>query len=358
MKIIEKYHISVFIFVLFCGIYLVLSWSLASFSTSAHYSKMSTSKTNSSTPVTARRPFSYPVKSRSPIYYNLSKHNTPVNVSNQSNLTIATAFFNIGQFGKGSPYDTRSQNTYLTWAKTFRFLVNPLVVYTDSEEFFKHMDDLRENFTSRTKIFLFDRKSSWAFQRRDKIKEIFNMKGYPRHYPNTVVPEYACAMHAKYDVISRAASENYFQTEFFAWLDIGLFRAEVDRKEYFLLELPPDFNYSKIAVTQVYADTKMDETISNIVRDKLDWICGCIFVGKRDVILKYAEQYKRAVDYLLSKNLMNSDQQVLYALYSVPGRKEMTPNIDLQIYMCHEWGYDKWFYLGYIIRKLLKNNLT
>ena len=68
-------------------------------------------------------------------------------------------------------------------------------------------------------------------------------------------------------------------------------------------------------------------------------------------MLKYAQQYKQGVDYFLSK-LMNTDQQVLYAMYSDQGRKQLNTSIELQLFQSHNSGYDPWFYLGYIMRNL------
>ena len=274
----------------------------------------------------------------------------------KSDLTIVTGFFDIGTFGKGDPSSTRSMKTYLEWAKTFQFLQNPLVAYTDSERFRQELTSLRlrANLTTITKIFLMDRNSSWAFRRKEKIKSIFAMKGYPKYYPNTVVPEYSCSMHAKYDVISRAAKENYFHTDYFAWLDIGFFRNEIKNTKKFILRLPKDFNSTKIAVNRVY-NVPMNMDISRIFKEKMDWVCGCIFLGKRELILKYAQQYKQGVDYFLSKELMNTDQQVLYAMYSDQGRKQLNTSIELQLFQSHNSGYDPWFYLGYIMARLVVN---
>ena len=109
-------------------------------------------------------------------------------------------------------------------------------------------------------------------------------------------------MHAKYDVISRAANENYFHTNYFAWLDIGLFRDEANSTKNFILRLPKDFNSTTIAVNRVF-NASMDVDISRIFKRQLDWICGCtcIFLGKRELIMKYAQQYKKAVDYFCPK---------------------------------------------------------
>ena len=269
----------------------------------------------------------------------------------KDNLTVVTAFFDIGTFCKGTCFASRSLDDYLEWTKTFGYLLNPLVVYTDSSRFQKHMERVRAKLFHRTEIFLIDRNSSWAFRRKELIRDIYSTKGYPVYYPNTVVPEYPCAQHAKYDVVARAATENYFRTDYFTWLDIGLFRHEVNNPKYFTLEIPPGFNSSRIAVDLVY-DMPMDMEMSRIFKEKMDWVCGCIFMGERNLVLAYTEQYKRAVDYFLSQRLMNTDQQVLYAMYSTQGRKLIKADIDLQLYKrennCHT---NKWFYLGYLMRK-------
>lgn len=277
---------------------------------------------------------------------------TKRNINKQPNLTIVTAYFDIGKFGKGSPQNVWSVKTYLEFARSFKYLLNPVVIYTDSQNFFNLMQTLRANLTNITKMFLIDKNSSWAFQRKEKIENIYAIKGYPEHYPNTVVPEYSCAQHAKYDVVARAATRNYFQTDYFAWLDVGLFRAEGDKRKYFMLQTPPDFNSSRIAVNLVH-DVRMNTEISQIFRRNLVWVCGCIFVGKREIILKYTEQYKRAVDYFLSQELMNTDQQVLYAMYSVSGKKEIKPEIDVQLYKQDKPTYNMWFALGYVMRQFI-----
>ena len=117
---------------------------------------------------------------------------------------------------------------------------------------------------------MFNQTSSWAFQMKDDIKEIFDTKKYPKHYPNTVVPEYTCTTHAKFDVISRAARNNYFYTKYVIWLDTGYFRDIVMEKQYYKLGLPPDFNESRIAVTQVY-DVSMSTEPSVIIKGNINW---------------------------------------------------------------------------------------
>ncbi len=80
-----------------------------------------------------------------------------------------------------------------------------------------------------------------------KVTRIFSDPMYPKFQPNTVVPEYSCAMHAKYELMIKAINANYFRTDYFAWIDIGLFRHEDSSQTApFHIILPPKFNQSHI----------------------------------------------------------------------------------------------------------------
>ena len=268
-------------------------------------------------------------------------------------ITVVTAYFDLGSFQKGGDKkNIFTPNLYLGWAKTFNYLMNPLVVYTDSTRFKNWMQNLRSNMTEKTKIFLVERSSLWIFQRIGEIRSIYEQTSYPKHFPNTVIPEYACTQHAKYDLLSRAAKENYFHTNYFAWLDVGYFRDIARKQAYFVLQTPPKFNSSKIAMNQINV-VDLNMNISNIFRRNLVWVGGGLFLGRRDVVIKYEELYKRAVDYFLSRNLMNTDQQVTYAMFSKTARQEIKPEIGIQIYKSRK-THD-WFYLGYLMRKLVTN---
>jgi hypothetical protein len=41
----------------------------------------------------------------------------------------------------------------MNWASAYRFVTNPLIVYTDSEDFYKFMMKVRTDFQKKTKIF-------------------------------------------------------------------------------------------------------------------------------------------------------------------------------------------------------------
>ncbi|XP_062607597.1 uncharacterized protein LOC134269424 isoform X2 [Saccostrea cucullata] len=267
-----------------------------------------------------------------------------------SNLTVVTAYWNLGTFQKGSTGKLHfSTNTYFSWATSFKYLVNPLVVYTDSKEFKELMEKLRADRMNTTAIYLVNRTEIWPFQLVDQIKAVYSQPGYPKHYPNTVNPGYAAAQHAKYAVVAKAVQKQIFRAPYYVWLDIGYFRDISNRKVFFELNIPPGFDPKKLAVNRVN-DLSMNIDPFSIFRHNIVWVGGGMFVGSEKLILDFEKLYHKAVLYFLDQKLMNSDQQVLYSMYSKKGREALKPNIELQLYIPKGSG-NPWFYLGYLCLK-------
>lgn len=271
------------------------------------------------------------------------------NVKNTRNVTIVTAYWNLGTFQKGVGGLKFSINTYFKWASTFKYLVNPLVVYTDCKEFKELMETLRSDRLNNTMIYLLNRTELWPFQLVTQMKSVLDQPGYPKYYPNTVIPEYPAAQHSKYAVVAETIRKGVFANPYFAWVDIGYFRDVVERKVDFTLDIPPGFDPGKISVNRVEG-LSMNIDPFTIFRKNIVWVGGGIFLGKGVALLQFEQLYHRAVKYFLDQQLVNSDQQVLYSMYSKKGREALKPNIELQLYIPKGSG-NPWFYLGYLCRK-------
>lgn len=271
------------------------------------------------------------------------------NVKNTRNVTIVTAYWNLGTFQKGVGGLKFSTNTYFKWASTFKYLVNPLVVYTDCKEFKELMETLRSDRLNNTMIYLLNRTELWPFQLVTQMKSVLDQPGYPKYYPNTVIPEYPAAQHSKYAVVAETIRKGVFANPYFAWVDIGYFRDVVERKVDFTLDIPPVFDPGKISVNRVEG-LSMNIDPFTIFRKNIVWVGGGIFLGKGVALLQFEQLYHRAVKYFLDQQLVNSDQQVLYSMYSKKGREALKPNIELQLYIPKGSG-NPWFYLGYLCRK-------
>lgn len=99
-------------------------------------------------------------------------------------LTVVTAFFTIGSFPKGTLHTVRTSNTYNVWMRTFLFMKNPVIFYTDNKTYADFFVALRKDASLLTESVHLNRSELWAFQIIPKIKKIYSTPGYPQHYQN------------------------------------------------------------------------------------------------------------------------------------------------------------------------------
>ena len=74
-------------------------------------------------------------------------------------------------------------------------------------------------------------------------------------------------------------------------------------------------------------------------------------------MLEFADEYKTAVNYFLSNKLMNTEQQLLYAMYSDSGRRVLKPDVEIQTYHRRVISQNPWFYLGYLMKEVVNSSM-
>ena len=193
------------------------------------------------------------------------------------------------------------------------------------------METLRFEHVHNTKIILTNRTEFWPFQLIKEIKAVFDQPDYPNIHPNTVKPEYSAAQHAKYAVLAETVCKKVFDTPYYAWLDVGYFRDIVQRKEFFKMDIPPGVDPKRVSFNHI-RNQHMTTKPFKIFRNNMLWVGGGMFLGRGEVILKLEQLYHSAVLYFLEKKLMNTNQQVLYSIYSNEGRKALNPRVELQLF--------------------------
>ena len=179
----------------------------------------------------------------------------------------------------------------------------------------------------------------WAFSLKKKISSIIGNPRYPKHYPNTVVPEYGIVVHAKYELMGQAANLNPFQTKYIAWVDFGEFRFLSSSTTPFSLYLPKGFDEHAVAYAEVHKMKKL--TPEHIFKMNANWLGGGFFVGRTDIMLSWTKEYMRYVEKYLAWGLSNTDQQVLYSMFC---DNEKPHTKITAIY--NSMGYHPWFFLG------------
>ena len=292
----------------------------------------------------------------------------PVNFDrlSENDLTIVTAYFDIGVFQKGPGGVLVASQVYRKWLTVFAQIRNPVVAYFDNADHAALMRVLRENHP-RTRIVVVDRRTLWSFRELEpRIAEIFVQKHYPWHPPNTVRSKYSAAMHAKYELMRWTIRNNTFHSAYICWLDVGLFRdltsssvsAAVNDNKWFQLKVPPSLNSSAVGYSLVFPSAS-DPTLTAeaVVRSNIVWVCGCFFIGRVDVMWYWTSEYLSAVEEMAAENWMSTDQQVLPWLMLGEGKTKLKPRTSLQLYSADD-ATNPWFYLGYLAKKAGEQNVA
>ena len=121
---------------------------------------------------------------------------------------------------------------------------------------------------------------------------------------------------------------NPHRTRYVAWQDIGLFRDLTSAHPYtvavsgqidvdvspnqprFRLGLPPGFDSDRsIAFGEVYKRNRT-LTLETIVYQSVVLKAGTYFVGRVDRMYQWTKDYWDSYEWLLSRNLTNTDEQV------------------------------------------------
>ncbi|XP_005103430.1 uncharacterized protein LOC101853400 [Aplysia californica] len=271
-------------------------------------------------------------------------------------MTVVTMFINLGVFKKGEGmYYYHSPHKYYRWMRTFGKMVNRVVAYIEDEGDIEYFRKVRSCLpASHTKIIKVRRSELPSFKHLPEIRRIYSQPSYPKRDPDTVFPEYACTMHAKYDVLERSVIMDFYRTPYFAWVDVGLFR-QLDGTDHSLFKLvPPEkFNPERVGMSQVMPLDPV-HTPEFVMKNSQIWVSGSMVLATKEYMLNFTREYKQAVSDLLKEGLSNSDQGVIYAMYTARMRRQN--QVKVKTYLCHQgqlglYGSDsRYFCLGYVCK--------
>ncbi|XP_059156886.1 uncharacterized protein LOC131941584 [Physella acuta] len=254
-------------------------------------------------------------------------------------ITIVTLFINLGSLKKGGGSNYNTPDKYKKWMITWGWLTNHVVAFIEDDETIEYFKQIRSQQPAhRTVIVKVNRSQLDAFKNLERIKQIYSNSSYPKHSPNTINANYSCAMSAKYDVMTMALDMGLVKTKYLAWMDIGLFRNLLEEKmkpknNSFTMEVPADFNSSRVGVTQVVPRQAMERHSPwEFIRHNHVWVAGGHVMGTHEVIRTFITSYKYVSQELIKAGMSSTDQQVIGAMYSPQFRH--LQKVDVQTYSC------------------------
>jgi hypothetical protein len=160
------------------------------------------------------------VKNSFKIFNNNSKENYKKisNFTEKNNLTIITGYLNI-KIKRPSKSNTANQiYDYIEKSRGTLQIPQYMVIYC-SEELINDVTKIREEngLLNKTKIIAITLENNlYMIDKLDKIRE-----NVAKNNPPYDIPEYILAVNSRYGYIQNTIENNYFNTDYFAWVDFS-----------------------------------------------------------------------------------------------------------------------------------------
>ena len=242
-----------------------------------------------------------------------------MNKKNNSEITIITAYFDIGRGDYNNQY-TRGNNKYIEYFKFWARIQNNLIVYTQ-KEFEKEIYQIREKFglKDKTKVITIDNIYNILPEIYQKMTAIEEDKIYFKNYRYIKeCPEnkanYCYIMFLKTWCMMDAVKKGYTKSKYLAWLDFGFNHGG----KYFKNEKDFDFLWDYEFENKIYIsgfNKNNNKPIFQIVQSGEVFIQGTPFVVPITHIDEFYNLMLDSTNSLLDVGFMDDDQTVMLMAY-------------------------------------------
>lgn len=242
-----------------------------------------------------------------------------------SNITVVTAFFDIGRgnlpkekHGRVIPeYQHRTNDKYFEYFNNLAKINNDMVIYT-TKEFRKRVVGSRRFSNKKTTIIVLD---SYLIDKhynpKSRIEQIMDNPEYISKVKNPENIEYWNADYVLVNLFKSfyvldAIEQDYIDTDLVAWIDFGYCR--VGDEIPFENEWSYDFDIDKIHLFNM-KDIEFNRPLDTIVYSGDVYIQGCHIVAGKTKWKKLKSLMIESFDELLAMNLSDDDQTILLMSY-------------------------------------------
>tara|TARA_R110000868_G_scaffold320032_1_gene581013 strand:+ start:5431 stop:6234 length:804 start_codon:yes stop_codon:yes gene_type:complete len=237
-------------------------------------------------------------------------------------VTLVTSLYDINR----SNLDGRTWDEYLEWfAKTLQ-LKSPMVVFVD-QDLVEFVQEHRKNLP--TKIVEESIDQIPYYYLKEKMDVVIQSKEYQSKIsdPNRIECKsslYNIIQYSKFGWLEFAADENYFNSEYFLWVDAGLSRFfyDINLSNFYPGENAKEslLDIKDSILIQVFLSYYPDlanakELSKDYLQDNRSYIMGGMFGAGKESIKKFRPIVDDILDQMLSDNLINNEQIALGYLY-------------------------------------------
>lgn len=237
-------------------------------------------------------------------------------------VTLVTSLYNINR----SNLDGRTWDEYLKWFSKTLQLKSPMVVFVD-KDLVEFVNQNRKKLP--TKILEEPINQIPYYHLKERMDAVIESEEYQSKIsdPNRIECKsslYNIIQYSKFGWLEKASDENYFNSEYFLWVDAGLSRFfydmdlnnpyPSDNAKQSLLEIKDNI------LIQVFLSYYPDlanakELDEDYLKDNRSYIMGGMFGAGEESIKKFRPIVDDILDQMLSDNLINNEQIALGYLY-------------------------------------------
>jgi hypothetical protein len=210
----------------------------------------------------------------------------------KNQVTIVTAFIRVNNASKKHKYD------YVECAKKTLSLPNPMVIYI-SEELYDTVKTIRSELglLEKTKIITLTLNDFYMYDQKALLDKCCVKNKSP--YNNSL---YIMSVNSRYSYLEKAINSNYFNTEYYGWVDFGINH---------IVGMDP--------ITEITYNNPLHVRIAWIARKNLDYnhkcLGGGIFIAHKHTMKHLCNLHDLEFRYNLSLGHCINDDKTLFFIF-------------------------------------------
>jgi len=212
-----------------------------------------------------------------------------------NNVTLVTGYIFVNKKSlKKVDYD------YLEQSISTLKIPKYMVIYV-SQEYYTFVFEIRAQFNllDKTKIIIVSNEDLYMIENFEKIKENCEKNIIPYNNPYQII-----AVNSRYNYMKKSIENNYFNTEYFAWLDFSISHiVGVPEKK------PYDYsgNGVRIGLVSRFKNNKFVYLHNALI--------GGTFIGNKHIIKIFIELHDKEFKKIMNMGYNINDDRLLYYMY-------------------------------------------
>lgn len=268
-----------------------------------------------------------------------------------SDITIVTAYFDIGRGNILDKNFSRSNDTYFEYFSHLAKLENDMVIFT-SLEFVEKVKTIRYDKPTKIVVFDFNHKLNYVRKQIARIQQdeqfILKVRADLRNNIEYWSENYVLINNLKTYFVNKAIKENLVKNDLVAWIDFGYVRSLDTLNNIKKWQYEFDGQYVNLFTLYKSKNIQKYEDVMDFIFNNQIFVIGGGIVANQKSWQKFLKLLFSSQKQLLKSNIIDDDQGVyIMCLYKNP-----------KLFKLNYLGKEQWFTLFKKYNKTSKISLT